>query len=116
MPYYDEGSDEESDDGPRRPKVLDVNGDPMCFVAAYSVERNYGGPEEGGWWYDSGNLVDVRGCSQAELPAVLEDMQAKYPRTGNRYNVAGGEDHSIEVWDDGEMPVDHYPVDAPHYC
>lgn len=26
-------------------------------VAVYLVDRCYGGPEEGGWWYDAGNLV-----------------------------------------------------------
>lgn len=26
-------------------------------VAFYELDRRYGGPEEGGWWYDCGNLV-----------------------------------------------------------
>ena len=26
------------------------------YIAAYHVTRNYGGPEEGGWWYDAGEL------------------------------------------------------------
>ena len=28
-------------------------------VAAYDVDRVFGGPEEGGWWYDAGELVRV---------------------------------------------------------
>jgi hypothetical protein len=27
-------------------------------VAIYLVDRKYGGPEEGGWWYDAGKRVD----------------------------------------------------------
>jgi len=27
------------------------------FVSVYDVARMYGGPEEGGWWYDAGSLV-----------------------------------------------------------
>lgn len=26
-------------------------------VAVYMQDRAYGGPEEGGWWYDCGQLV-----------------------------------------------------------
>jgi hypothetical protein len=28
-------------------------------VAVYAMDRCYGGPEEGGWWYDAGTLVRV---------------------------------------------------------
>lgn len=28
-------------------------------VAVYYEDRAYGGPEEGGWWYSTGELVDV---------------------------------------------------------
>ena len=27
------------------------------IVAAYELELSYGGPEEGGWWSDSGQLI-----------------------------------------------------------
>ena len=26
-------------------------------IAAYSISREYGGPEEGGWYYDSGEVL-----------------------------------------------------------
>lgn len=29
----------------------------LQWVALYMVTRQYGGPEEGGWWYDAGTLV-----------------------------------------------------------
>lgn len=28
-----------------------------CWVNVYLVDRAYGGPEEGGWWYDTGTAV-----------------------------------------------------------
>ena len=31
-------------------------------VAVYEVQLNYGGPEEGGWWYQSGELSDEYKC------------------------------------------------------
>jgi hypothetical protein len=30
---------------------------PLQCVAVYLEDRQYGGPEEGGWWYDAGELV-----------------------------------------------------------
>jgi len=30
-------------------------------VAIYDCNREYGGPEEGGWWYDTGSLVSREG-------------------------------------------------------
>ena len=29
------------------------------IVAFYEIDRAYGGPEEGGWWYDCGELARV---------------------------------------------------------
>jgi hypothetical protein len=31
---------------------------PFHSVAIYLTDRRYGGPEEGGWWYDVGERVD----------------------------------------------------------
>ena len=41
------------------------------FIGVYLVERSYGGPEEGGWWYNSGSSVT--------LQDLLDDG---YPETG----------------------------------
>lgn len=41
------------------------------FIGVYLVDRSYGGPEEGGWWYDSGYTVT--------LQDLLDDG---YPETG----------------------------------
>ena len=41
-------------------KCFDVH----SFVNIYLVNRSYGGPEEGGWWYDHGWLQ----CSIPVLP------------------------------------------------
>lgn len=30
-----------------------------AFISAYNVTRQYGGPEEGGWWYDSYEWLKV---------------------------------------------------------
>lgn len=42
------------------------------IVAFYEVDRAYGGPEEGGWWYDTGTLSrPLRVCPTEEAALVL---------------------------------------------
>ena len=42
---------------------------PIHCVAVYEVDRMYGGPEEGGWWYD-GDLVAVDGAFGTKDEAI----------------------------------------------
>lgn len=52
---------EDDDHGPEMMQsiFLDDNGDELApeWVNVYLEDRMYGGPEEGGWWYDAGILV-----------------------------------------------------------
>ena len=36
----------------------------LKYINAYEVTRHYGGPEEGGWWYNSGEPV-------ASVPVII---------------------------------------------
>ena len=36
------------------------------YVNIYKVDRAYGGPEEGGWYYDVGELVETKCFCSAE--------------------------------------------------
>ena len=36
-----------------------MSGRTRYVVAFYEIDRAYGGPEEGGWWYDCGELRRV---------------------------------------------------------
>lgn len=38
----------------------------VIFVNAYEVTRHYGGPEEGGWWYNAGSPL-------ASIPVSIPD-------------------------------------------
>jgi len=46
-------------------------------VNVYLVDRAYGGPEEGGWWYEYGE------------PAEAGDLDPVYARDGGTFPVAG---------------------------
>jgi len=46
-------------------------------VAVYLVDRAYGGPEEGGWWYDYGIPIEEKldGVGDAWLPHTFKTEQ-----------------------------------------
>lgn len=45
-------------------------------VAFYAVDRAYGGPEEGGWWYDTGELVRLHALFRSEDAAIRAAARA----------------------------------------
>src|SRR5262245_7305236 len=53
------------------------------WAVVYEVDRGYGGPEEGGWWYDCGELVVSVPCrSSEEAETVADQLRDRYPRSG----------------------------------
>lgn len=47
-------------------------------VSLYSTVRAYGGPEEGGWWYDIAECLASQWCSsEAEAEALKARCQAR---------------------------------------
>lgn len=86
---------------------------PRYWVTVYAVGRKYGGPEEGGWWYDTGRVVLTRPCATlAEAEDLAAHYEGVYPYTGRRSSVLGGKDWDVWV---GEQPGADYPVKRPRY-
>jgi hypothetical protein len=46
------------------------------ILAFYDTDRAYGGPEEGGWWYDTGTFVRVVGLYFDEAAAIRAQQRA----------------------------------------
>lgn len=85
----------------------------MYYINVYSVERMYGGPEEGGWWYDLGEPVLSRKTkSYRKAVRMAERLKKRWPKTDSRYSVLGGEDYSIYI---ENKPAKMYPESIPHY-
>ena len=91
------------------------------YVNVYAVSRAYGGPEEGGWYFDIGEVVashPVRGERQeAILLAAMTELYGhlgKKDRNGGmgRFSVMGGSDYVICVEDEKAEP---FPAEYPHY-
>lgn len=81
-------------------------------VGLYEIGRAYGGPEEGGWWYDVGTLTDpwtVRGFdTEVAAREYLDHLWA------HRRELCG--DYRIEPRGFTEsLPVLGFPARRPHY-
>lgn len=89
-------------------------------IAIYEIDRAFGGHEEGGWWYDCGQLtrilVTTRTAEQAYRTAsrvnrLLARLQrGKRPVSSVAYD--GGR-HQAMVFERIAPP--HFPAEQPRY-
>jgi len=88
------------------------------FVNTYLIDRAYGGPEEGGWWYEHGHVVaSVQATVEETLPQTLQEAQewAKEENSRRRsdiYSVLSAGRYDVRVED---QPGVDYPVERPIY-
>jgi hypothetical protein len=85
------------------------------YVRAYSMTQVYGGPEEGGWWFEAGDAVtpQIEVESREAAQSLREEMQKEWPTTGKRYSVLGGDDYAVEI--SPEPLEDSFPKYRPRY-
>lgn len=93
---------------------------PIRYVAVYSVGLMYGGPEEGGWWYDAGELVKWRSVnSTASARRLARTWKRECDRinatenSATRYSVNGGDD--LDVTLTKTRPWPYFPLRRPRY-
>lgn len=93
------------------------DGGPVLFVNVYRLDQGYGGPEEGGWYYETGEPV----CSyvvsdgfEAAMNLRQSLSNSEFPDKGYRYSVRPqGIDYG--VWVELDPPADPWPARKPHY-
>jgi hypothetical protein len=91
------------------------DGSQQWFVGVYTVDRAYGGPEEGGWWFDTGELeLQTAVATHDDAEELRETYRSgEYDETGARFSVLPGEDYRIVI---GIRPHPaHYPEEWPRY-
>jgi len=105
---------------------------PMAWVNVYETDRVYGGPEEGGWWFTTGEPVDtvpVLGITHDEalayaaatrnyewppaVQAAFDAMDTKWQSSADMYSVNyRGGDFDVRIQD---HPARAYPDEYPRY-
>lgn len=89
------------------------------WLNVYELGRHYGGPEEGGWWWDSGEPVREKclwlgGASQDEAYDAADRLYAQLAKPEYRIGsvlYAGGE-FAVRV---ERHPARAYPTERPRY-
>ena len=94
--------------------------DEVWYVNEYRTNREYGGPEEGGWWYDTGGFVETHAmftkldeasafCAADEQVRHLDEMN-EGERPPSSVLCRGWHEILIQ-----KHPGEHYPRERP-FC
>jgi hypothetical protein len=89
-------------------------------VAFYEIDRAYGGPEEGGWYFNTGTLIRIARTFKSEDAAFAFARRANHilaiiqcgKRDLSSVLYVGGR-YSAEVYD--TLPPPFYPATRPYY-
>jgi hypothetical protein len=74
--------------------------DEIVFVNVYTITRHYGGPEEGGWyfnWFECKEVIPVQHQYATQLANTFYDKYVKSHKHGDIYSVLGGQDVAVYV-------------------
>ena len=84
------------------------------YVNVYERDRCYGGPEEGGWYYNTYEIVHTaKFDTESEAEKYSRDIADEYPTTGNYTSVVyNGGDYIICI---ENLPGQSTPLETPHY-
>lgn len=78
------------------------------YVNAYVTEQMYGGPEEGGWYYQAGTPI-------ASVPVPYDAPESVTdPIIKSLMDLFGPERRDVSVWVGKEF-AEYYPKQKPHY-
>lgn len=89
----------------------------ITYLNAYNVNRFYGGPQEGGWWFDAGDPIASVPLREEDPTAAIEwdaYLRAKIGWTSqyDRFSVLGHDEFEIRPDDYFARP---FPEETPHY-
>lgn len=88
------------------------------YVNEYEVDRRYGGPEEGGWWYDVGEFINCLGITETEAAAeILRDShRARLAEVNEgRRELSSVLSNGRRVIHLDNHPGHDVPIEQPHY-
>lgn len=89
----------------------------ITYLNAYNLNRFYGGPEEGGWWYDAGEPVASVPIREEDPVAAIEWEKYLRDKIGwtsetDLHSVMGHDEFDIRPEDQFAAP---FPTETPRY-
>lgn len=90
----------------------------LVYVTAYAVTRHYGGPEEGGWWYDWYEPIQTVPTTSEDADRIADGLRAKHSDNDQngpqgRFSVLGNGSDLVVLVEDS--PADCTTTTRPHY-
>jgi len=89
------------------------------YVTVYQLDQAYGGPQEGGWWYDVGTVLETFQVFHEEHLRIVEKELEAYYNDPDDYRLrrgrtlaAGGYDIEIVA---SESMGRSFPEERPRY-
>ena len=76
-------------------------------ITIHRIHHHFGGPEEGGWWYEAGEPIQ-NVCIFSKDQTVKELIKLH-----NYYQADEEADYNIDL---SNTWGDYYPKERPHYC
>lgn len=106
-------------------RIEDLRSTTIFSVAIYEVDRAYGGPEEGGWWFDTGEIVQrcrIRQFRDEEeafaccrrINRLLHHLRETHPQPYGLSSVCYSGGHYAAEVHEG-LPPARYPEERPFY-
>lgn len=129
--------------GPTEPDGLDEDGEPtekkidpeprwaIVHVGVYELQQCYGGPEEGGWWYDAGDPVeywpvrvrwtgdgtyDLTDDEQKFVERIEGEIREEYVFGTTHRTSCGPSRGDDYTWRLTWQEPTSFPETRPHYC
>jgi hypothetical protein len=82
------------------------------YINVYEVDRQYGGPEEGGWYYNVGTPVAAIPCNtEHQINDAYKILREQYPAEKRHHRI---DDPYFRVVQEAYFP-EPYPKTRPHY-
>ena len=90
------------------------------YVCVYEVSREYGGPEEGGWYYDAGTLIKVMPVTRSKWAKLSRKVSAwcklRNKESRPRYSVLDRTNYEVrDFYRSIEKIPESFPEKTPHY-
>ena len=82
------------------------------YVNIYLVDKAYGGPEEGGWWYDYGVAVGSLPFTDKMHKAAIEWGEAQNASRPNISSVSSIGQYAVNI---EEEQAKNFPDQRPFY-